>query len=197
LAQISITQVSEPTIARKDVMSMQPDKEWLKDRFIAATVPYISTDAAIAKHYHYLVNVVLRGSAAMGTDYDKEKAANYLRTGQLEQLFELLWPAIEAVFLKEQEKAERMIRDGKFTMTTENGDIVIKSEQTSSSRAYKVHLANGTCTCPHGKKLSYCGLACKHLMTIYSQLPSALVTPQVQVKTKTHTTPGVRRLNLD
>ena len=172
---------------------MQPDKEWLRQRFIAATKPYITTEQARSKHSHYLHSVMFKRYT-----YDIIKADECLRTGELELLFTILWEAIRDTYLKEQEKAERMIREGTFTMTASAGDIIIKSEQ--SSREYNVNLTEGICSCPHGRKLSYAGLLCKHLMTVYSQLPTALVAQQITGRdTSTDISivkPGVRRLNL-
>jgi len=175
---------------------VNPDKEWLRQRFITATQPYIDTPAKRAKHRNYLTNVMFPSFS-----FDAEKVATCLQTGELSLLFDILWEAIRSTYLKEREKAERMIRDGTFTMTASAGEIIIKSEQAAANREYKVNLAEGTCSCPHGRKLSYSGIFCKHVMCVYSQLPTALVAQQITGRDTSMTDiqivkPGVRKLNL-
>jgi len=172
---------------------MTPDKGWLKQRFIKATRPYIGTGKARSKHSNYLHNVMFKKYV-----YDNVKADECLENGNLEMLFEILWPCLSATFLAEADKGQRMIRDSNFTMSSSDGDIIIRSE--NSNREYKINLAEGTCSCPHGRKLSFCGLMCKHVMCVYSQLPTAVIAQQMTTergKTSPTVRTGIRRLNLN
>jgi len=172
---------------------MTPDKGLLKGRFIRATEPYIGTEEARNKHKNYLHNVMFRRAS-----YDIQKANRYLDEGKLDLLFEELWAAICEVFAAEEEKAQRMIAEDSFTLSASNGEIVIGSE--SSSTTYKVNLAEGTCSCPHGRKLSYVGLMCKHVMSVYTLMPHVIAQPEISLpapKRRNRGGTGVRRLNID
>lgn len=125
------------------------------------------------KHKNYLKNTILKTVSNLYNENDFDQALSLFSDDpdkSIDQLYKVVEKALEEKFYQELAKGNRLLKahnsDNLEIRDNGSGDIKVDSEN-DPNKTYTVSLIDYTCNCPQGKKLSYAGLFCKHLIAAY------------------------------